>query len=84
MPHPRVMDYAVIKEYTAAYVSAVVVERMARQKLSKRKLSRLANVPYTTIIGLVNDDRDIHLSTLARLAQGFGCTMSDLLPETLP
>lgn len=82
--HPRVLDYKGLKAFTAAHVREEVLAHMLSSGLSNRRLARLANVPYTTVLAVTGPGADVKISTIARLAIGLRCRIQDLLPSELP
>ena len=64
----------------------LIKEIMDQKKLTKRELSILSGVPYSTISDIVSSKADITKSsadTVYRLAEALGVTMEELLAEHL-
>ena len=60
-------------------VSDFLKEYMSKHGYTKADISRMSNIPYTTIDGLFKKgDENTKLSTLKKLANLFGCTIDDM------
>lgn len=60
-------------------VSDFLKEYMLKNGYTKADISRMSNIPYTTIDGLFKKgDENTKLSTLKKLAELIGCTIDDM------
>lgn len=60
-------------------VSDFLKEYMSKNGYTKADISRMSNIPYTTIDGLFKKgDENTKLSTLKKLAKLIGCTIDDM------
>ena len=60
-------------------VSDFLKEYMLKHGYTKADISRMSNIPYTTIDGLFKKgDENTKLSTLKKLAELIGCTIDDM------
>lgn len=60
-------------------VSDCLKEYMSKHGYTKADISRMSNIPYTTIDGLFKKgDENTKLSTLKKLASLIGCTIDDM------
>ena len=60
-------------------VSDFLREYMLKHGYTKADISRMSNIPYTTIDGLFKKgDENTKLSTLKKLAELIGCTIDDM------
>ena len=60
-------------------VSDFLKEYMSKHGYTKADISRMSNIPYTTIDGLFKKgDENTKLSTLKKLAILIGCTIDDM------
>ena len=64
-------------------VSDFLKEYMLKHGYTKADISRMSNIPYTTIDGLFKKgDENTKLSTLKKLAALIGCTIDDMAFNT--
>ena len=59
-----------------------IIKILAEKKWSQRKLAGASGLDPVYINRIINEKRDVRISTAAKLARALNCTIDDLFPVT--
>jgi predicted transcriptional regulator len=76
---PPIADYTELKTRVVGDLQRRVWAIMFEKGLSKRKVARDGNLPYTAVHDIVEHASDPKLTTLHRLAAGLGVDIAELI-----
>ncbi len=59
-----------------------IIKILAEKKWSQRKLAGASGLDPVYINRIINEKRDVRISTASKLARALDCTIDDLFPTT--
>jgi len=59
-----------------------IIKILAEKKWSQRKLAGASGLDPVYINRIINEKRDVRISTASKLAKALDCTIDDLFPTT--
>jgi len=63
-------------------MSSNIIKILAQKKWSQRKLAGASGLDPVYINRIINEKRDVRISTATKLARALDCTIDDLFPTT--
>jgi transcriptional regulator with XRE-family HTH domain len=63
-------------------MSSNIIKILAEKKWSQRKLAGASGLDPVYINRIINEKRDVRISTASKLARALDCTIDDLFPTT--